>query len=118
MFFWGLTIDVTMEVSGTNYTDALFQGDDRAGIGLIIQDCQGRAWHRVEIIPLPLTVMDFETLATSSALQLVANLSLIVAILEGDSDLFSLISFSLFSHKVKCFANLSHCFRFPHVRRI
>nr|POF25840.1 hypothetical protein CFP56_69431 [Quercus suber] len=40
LFFWGFTIDVTVEVSGTNYTDALFQGDYRAGIGLIIRDCQ------------------------------------------------------------------------------
>ena len=117
MFFWGLTIHVTVEVSGTNYIDALFQEDDRVGIGLIIRDCQGRAWHRVEIIPLPLTVMDFETLATLSALQLVVDLSLIVAIPEGDSTSLSLISFSLFSHKVKRFATLSHCFRFPHVRK-
>ena len=109
MFFWGSTIDVIVEVSGTNYIDALFQEDDRVGIGLIIRDCQGGAWHRVEIIPLPLTVVEFETLATSRALQLVADLSLIVAIPEGDSDSFSLVSFSLFSHKVKCFANLSHC---------
>ena len=100
MFFWGSTIDVTVEVSGTNYIDALFQEDDKAGIGLIIRDCQGRAWHRVEIIPLPLTVVELETFATSRALQLVVDLSLIVAIPEGDSDLFSLVSFSLFSHKV------------------
>ena len=37
MFFWGSTIDVTMEVSGTNYIDALFQEDYRARIGLIIE---------------------------------------------------------------------------------
>ena len=36
MFFWGSTIDVIVEVSGTNYIDALFQEDDRVGIGLII----------------------------------------------------------------------------------
>ena len=65
MFFWGSTIDVIVEVSGTNYIDALFQEDDWARIGLIIRDCQGRAWHRVEIIPLPLTVAEFESLATS-----------------------------------------------------
>nr|POE63980.1 hypothetical protein CFP56_02015 [Quercus suber] len=46
MFFWGLTINVTVEVFGTNYIDALFQGDDRVGIGLIIRDCQDEqaAW--------------------------------------------------------------------------
>ena len=65
MFFWGSNIDVTMEVLGTNYIEALFQEDDRVGFGLTIRDCQGRAWHRVEIIPLPLTVAEFESLATS-----------------------------------------------------
>ena len=65
MFSWGSTIDVIVEVSGTNYINALFQEDDWARIGLIIRDCQGRAWHRVEIIPLPLTVAEFESLATS-----------------------------------------------------
>ena len=69
MFFWGSNIDVTMEVLGTNYIEALFQEDDRVGFGLTIRDCQGRAWHRVEIIPLPLTVVEFETLAISRALQ-------------------------------------------------
>ena len=69
MFFWGSNIDETVEVLGRNYIDALFQEDDRVGIGLTIRDCQGRAWHRVEIIPLPLTVVEFETLAISRALQ-------------------------------------------------
>ena len=69
MFFWGSNIDETVEVLGTNYIDALFQEDDRVGIGLTIRDCQRRAWHRVEIIPLPLTVVEFETLAISRALQ-------------------------------------------------
>lgn len=39
VLIWRSTIDVTMEVSGTSYIDALFQEEDRAGIGVIIQDC-------------------------------------------------------------------------------
>ena len=39
MFFWGSNIDETVEVLGTNYIDALFQEDDRVGIGLTIRDC-------------------------------------------------------------------------------
>ena len=57
-------------------TEALFQEEDRAGIGVIIRDCQGRAWHKVKIIPLPLTVLELETLATLESLQFAADLSL------------------------------------------
>ena len=68
MLFWRSTIDVTVEGVGTNYIDAMFQEEDRAGIGVIIRDCQGRAWHMVKITPLPLTVLELETLATSKIL--------------------------------------------------
>ena len=64
MLFWRSTIDVTVEVPGKNYIETLFQEEDRVGIEVIIQDCQGRAWHKAEIIPLPLTVVELETLAT------------------------------------------------------
>ena len=36
VLFWRSTIDVTVEVSGKNYIKALFQEEDRAGIGVII----------------------------------------------------------------------------------
>ena len=107
-------------------TEALFQEEDRAGIGVIIRDCQGRAWHKVKIIPLPLTVVELETLATSESLQFTADLSLNDVILEGDSEIvinalnansYSLSSFGLFSQDFKCFANLFHCIRFSHFRR-
>ena len=126
VLFWRSTIDVTVEVLGTNYIDALFQEEDRAGIGVFIRDCQGRAWHMVEIIPLPLTVVELETLDTSKALQFAANLSLNDVIPKGDSEMvlnalnadsYSLASFGLFSQDVKCFANLFHYIRFLHVRR-
>ena len=126
VLFWRSTIDITVEVLGTNYIEALFQEEDRARIGMIIRDCQGRAWHKVEIIPLLLIVMELETLATSKALQFAADLSLNDIIPEGDSKIvinalnansYSLASFGLLSQDVKCFANLFHCIRFSHVCR-
>ena len=126
MLFWRSTIDVTVEVPGKNYIETLFQEEDRVGIEVIIQDCQGRAWHKVEIIPLPLTVVELETLATSKSLQFAADLSLNDVIPEGDSEIvinalnadsYFLASFSLFSQDFKCFANLFHCIRFSHFRR-
>ena len=64
VLFWRLTSDVIMEGSGTNYIDTIFQEEDRAGIRVIIQECQGKGLaHMVRIIPLPLTVIELETLA-------------------------------------------------------
>ena len=80
----------------------------------------------VGIIPLPLTVIEFETLAISKALQFDANLSLEDVTPEGVSEIAmntlnansqSLESFGLLSRDVKCFANLFHCIRFSHVRK-
>ena len=66
-----------MEGSGTNYIDAMFQEEDRAGIRMIIRECQGKGLaHMVGIIPLPLTVIEIETLAILRTLQFDANLSL------------------------------------------
>ena len=36
VLFWRSTIDVTVEVSGKNYIESLFQEEDRARIGVII----------------------------------------------------------------------------------
>nr|POE84409.1 hypothetical protein CFP56_44497 [Quercus suber] len=88
VLFGRLTIDVTMEGSSTNYINAMFQEEDRAGIGVIIRDCQGKGLAQmVEIIPLPLTVVELETLATLKALQFAANLSLKDIIPKGDSEI-------------------------------
>ena len=69
VLFWISTIDIIVEGSGTNYIDTMFQEEDRAGIGVIIRECQGNCLvHMVGIIPLPLIVIKFETLAISKAL--------------------------------------------------
>ena len=127
MLFWRSTIDVIVEGSGTNYIDTMFQEDDRAEIEVIIRECQGKGLaHMVGIIPLPLTVIELETLAISKALQFDADLSLeddtpegvsVIAMNALNADSQSLESFGLLSCDVKYFASLFHCIRFSHVRR-
>ena len=69
VLFWRSIIDATVEGSGTNYIDATFQEEDRAGTGVIIRDCQGKGLaQRSEIIPLPQTVVELKTLTTSKTL--------------------------------------------------
>ena len=127
VLFWRTTIDATVEGSGTNFFDATFQEEDRAGIGVIIRDCQGKGLAQWSvIIPLPLIVVELETLTASKALQCAADLSSNDVILEGDSEIVinalnedphSLAAFGLPIQDVKCFSNLFHCIRFSHVRR-
>ena len=64
VLFWRSTIDVIVEGPGTNYINTMFQEEDRAWIGVIIQECKGKGLaHMVGIITLPLTVIELETLA-------------------------------------------------------
>ena len=64
VLFWRSTIDVIVEGLGTYYIDTMFQEEDRVGIGVIIRECHGKGLaHMVGIIPLPLPVIDLETLA-------------------------------------------------------
>nr|POE97691.1 hypothetical protein CFP56_06504 [Quercus suber] len=110
-----------------NYIDTMFQEEDRAVIGVIIRECQRKSFaHMVEIILLPLIVIELETLAISKALQFDADLSLEDVTPEGVSEIAmnvlnadsqSLESFGLLSRDVKCFASLFHCIRFSHARR-
>ena len=69
VLFWRSTIDVIVEGPGTNYINTMFQEEDRAWIGVIIQECKGKGLaHMVGIITLPLTVIELETLAILKAL--------------------------------------------------
>ena len=80
----------------------------------------------VRIIPLPLTIIELETLAILKALQFDTDASLEdvtpkrvseIAMNALNVDSQSLESFGLLSRDVKCFASLFHCIRFSHVRR-
>ena len=115
VLFWRSTINVIVEGSGTNYIDTMFQEEDKAGIGVIIRECQGKGFaHMVGIIPLPLTIIQLETLAILKTLQFDTNLSLEdvtpeevseIAMNALNADSQSLESFGLLSRDVKCFAS-------------
>nr|POE70665.1 hypothetical protein CFP56_45772 [Quercus suber] len=127
VLFWRSTIDVIVKDSSTNYINTMFQEEDKAGIRVIIRECQGKGLaHMVGIIPLPLAVIELETLAISKALQFDTDLSLEDVTPEGVSEIAmnalnadsqSLESSGLLSRDVKCFASLFYCIRFSHVRR-
>ena len=107
VLFWRSTIDVIVEGSSTNYIDTMFQEEDRAGIGVIIRDCQGKGLaHMVKIIPHTLTVMELQTLATSKALQLDADLNLKDVIPKGDSEI-AINALNADSHSLESFGLLS-----------
>nr|POE85138.1 hypothetical protein CFP56_55364 [Quercus suber] len=121
VLFWRSTIDVIVEGSCTNYIDTMFQEKDRAEIGVIILECQGKGLaHMAGIIPLPLTVIELETLAILKTLQFDTDLSLEYVTPEGvleiaintlNANSQSLESFGLLSRDVKCFPSLFHCIR-------
>nr|POF20844.1 serine carboxypeptidase-like 18 [Quercus suber] len=58
------------EFSKVNFDGAIFKEKDKAGIGVVIRDCQGLVLASMsQIIPLPLTIVELETLAAAKALQ-------------------------------------------------
>ena len=110
-----------------NFDGAMFKEEDRAGIGVIIRDSQGLVLASMsQVIPLPLTVVELETLAAAKALEFASDLSLGKVILEGDSETIinslndnspSLAPFGLPIQEVKNYANLFQCISFLHVCR-
>lgn len=69
-----------------NFNGAMFTEIDRAGIRVIIRDYKGFAMASLsQIIPLPLTVVELETLAAAKALEFALELGLDFDIIEGDS---------------------------------
>ena len=71
---------------------------DRASIGVIIRDCNGLLMASLsQPIPLPLIVLETETLAATRALEFAQELGLNSIILEGDYEILikSLVEDSL-----------------------
>ena len=71
---------------------------DRAGIGVIIRDCNGLLMASLsQPIPLPLIALETETLAATRALEFAQELGLNSIILEGDYEILikSLVEDSL-----------------------
>ena len=70
------------EFSKVNFDGVIFKEEDKAGIGVIIRDCQGLVLASMsQIIPLPLNIVELETLAVAKALQLAIDLGLSKVIL-------------------------------------
>ena len=64
----------------------MFKDEDRAGIGVVVQDNRGMVMASLsQNIPLPHSVMNLETLVACKALELSLKLGLDKAILKGES---------------------------------
>nr|POF23784.1 hypothetical protein CFP56_13721 [Quercus suber] len=71
-----------------NFDVALFTTLDRAGIGVIIQDCKVLVVASLShSIPLPSTVLETKTMAAVTALEFALELGLDSATLVGDSEI-------------------------------
>jgi len=105
----------------------MFTEIDRVGIRAIIRDYKCLAMASLsQIIPLPLNVVELETLVVTKALEFALELVLDYAILERDSkklmnslmdDLLSLASFGLLIQDVKVIVESFQCISFSHVCR-
>ena len=92
-----------------NFDGEMFKEEDRAGIGVIIRDSQGLVLASMsQVIPLPLTVVELETLATVKALETIINS------LNDNSP--SLSPLGLLLQDVENYANLFQCISFLHIR--
>ncbi|XP_075633348.1 uncharacterized protein LOC142605796 [Castanea sativa] len=110
-----------------NFDGSLFTSLDRANVGVVIRDCNGLVMASLsQPIPLPLTVMEIETIAAARALEFALELGLNSVILEGDceilmkslmEDLLSLASSGLLIQDVKVIAKSFQCIRFSQVRK-
>lgn len=70
-----------------NYDEAIFQDQGRAGIGVVIHNSKGAIMASLsQQIPLPTTVAQVEALAARRAIELVVELGVTRAIIEGDSE--------------------------------
>ena len=99
-----------------NFDSTVFKDEDRAGIGVIIQDSQGMVIASLsQNIPLPYSIVELEAIAASGALEFSVELGFEKAILEGGSEIVmkalkddssSLASFGLLIWDAQMFACL------------
>ena len=110
-----------------NFDAALFTILDRAGIGVIIQDCKDLVMASLShSISPPLTVLETETMAAARALEFAQELGLDSTILEGDcevlmnslkEDSLHLASFGLLMKDIKAIAESFQYISSSHVCR-
>ena len=115
------------EMYKINFDGATFSDEGRAGIGVVIRNNQDMVMASMSHnVPLPISVVELETLAATKALEVSLDLGFCFDDLEGDleivmyalkDDSASLASFGLLIQEVKTYAEQFQCIRFSHVGR-
>ena len=110
-----------------NFDSALFMKEQRAGIGVAIQNENGLIMvSSSQQIPLPGTVVEVEALATRKALELALDCGLDRVILEGDCEILmktlqtaskSLAQFGKIAEDIRVYASMFQDISFSHVLR-
>ena len=110
-----------------NFDGAIFKGEEKAGIGVTIRNCQGMVMASLsQKISLPQTVVELETLAATRALEFSIELGFSKVILEGDSETVikalqdsspSLAPFGLLIRDAQEAANIFTCISYLRVGR-
>ena len=110
-----------------NFDGAVFRGEEKAGIGVIIRNSQGMVMASLsQKISLPQTVVELETLAATREIEFSIELGFSKVILEGDSETVikalqdnspSLAPFGLLIRDAQEAANFFTCISYAHVGR-
>ena len=110
-----------------NFDSALFEHEDNAGLGVVIRNQEGLVMASLsEVIPLPSTVIEVETLAARRAVEFALELGFDNIVLEGDSEILIKLlnscsrSLSPFGHIINDIIFLASrfaCFSTTHVKR-
>ena len=110
-----------------NFDGAVFRGEEKASIGVIIRNSQGMVMASLcQKISLPQTVVELETLAATRAIEFSIELGFSKVILEGDSETLikalqdnslSLAPFGLLIRDAQEAANFFTCISYAHVGR-
>ena len=110
-----------------NFDDALFERENRAGLGVVIWNHDGLVMASLfEVVPLPATVIEVETLAARRAVEFALELGFENIVLEGDFDVLnkllnncsrSLAPFGHIINDIMFLASHFTCFRATHIRR-
>ena len=108
-----------------NFDGALFEHEDSAGLGVVIRNQDGLVMASLsEVVPLPSTVIEVETLAARRAVEFALELGFENIVLEGDSEILikilnssnrSLAPFGHIINDINFLASRFACFSATHV---
>lgn len=110
-----------------NFNGAIFEKENRAGLGIVIQNHDRLVMASLsEVVQLPSTVIEVETLAVRQAVEFALELGFNNIVLEGDSEVLvklmnsssrSLAPFGHIINDIVFLASCFSCFSIAHVRR-